>query len=52
MKKYIIEESALQAIINYLSSRPYKEVHEGIKLLTQLNEYKIKEVKNNEKNNT
>lgn len=30
MKHYIIPEETLQAIINYLASKPYAEVHQGI----------------------
>lgn len=34
--KYIITQEQLQGIINYLASRPYGEVVEGIEMLRKL----------------
>lgn len=36
MPKYIITEETLNAIVQYLASRPYVEVVEGIKMLSNL----------------
>lgn len=38
MKKYVIEDSLLQAVGKYLSKQPYEEVAQLIALLTQLKE--------------
>lgn len=40
MKKFIIEEEALKAILAYLATRPYQEVFQGIQLLMALPELK------------
>jgi hypothetical protein len=36
MPKYIITEETLNSIVQYLASRPYFEVAEGIKMLSNL----------------
>lgn len=36
MKKYIITEENIKALINYLASRPFAEVHQGIQMLSSL----------------
>ena len=43
MKKYIISEDVLSAIINYLRGKPYAEVEAGIYELSRLQEYKEKD---------
>lgn len=43
MKRYIIEEDKLQAILSYLGTRPYTEVVQGIQGLVNLEEFKESE---------
>ena len=38
-KKYIIEGTQVQGLINYLAERPFKEVQQGIMALSSLQEY-------------
>jgi len=38
LKEYVIEEKDVRAIIDYLKTRPYQEVFQGINLLTSLKE--------------
>lgn len=47
MKKYEIDEQTLVNVLNYLVSRPYKEVAKGIQSLQNLKEIKVsnKEIK-------
>ena len=40
MKKFIIEEKDLNAILQYLATKPYQEVAQGIAALTKLEEIK------------
>lgn len=40
MKKYIIEENVVLAIIKYLSARPWAEVQEVMPVLRNLQEHK------------
>lgn len=44
MKNYIIKEKDLIQMLRYLETRPYKEVAEGIKMLSTLEEIKDKPV--------
>lgn len=37
-KKYIIKESERNILAEYLASKPYKEVAQGIKMLAELEE--------------
>lgn len=46
MKKYIIPEDVLKALIAYLSDRPYKEVANGLAALDRLQELKEKDEDN------
>lgn len=43
MKQYIITQDVIEAFLKYLSGKPYNEVHEGIKALTELKEIPIVE---------
>jgi len=43
--KYEIEESIVQSLLNYLASRPYSEVYQGITALGNLKPIKDEEVK-------
>lgn len=38
MKKYILDEQSLNAILDYLANRPYREVCDGINGLKNLPE--------------
>jgi len=40
MKKFEISEETLTAILNYLGSKPYVEVFQGIEMLKNLKEIK------------
>ena len=45
MKKYIIDEDLLHGLIDYLITRPYKEVAGAVPKLMELPLYEPKEVK-------
>lgn len=40
---YKISEEQVKALLNYLASKPYGEVHEGIKMLQSLEKVEDKE---------
>lgn len=40
---YQISEEQIKALLNYLASKPYLEVHEGIKMLQSLEKVEEKE---------
>ena len=44
-KKFIIPEEILTKLLQYLASRPYSEVHQGINALQALEELKEEEKK-------
>lgn len=39
MKQYLLDETLFKALLEYLGTRPYKEVFQGIQGLMQLQEY-------------
>ena len=40
MKKFILTQELREKLLQYLSNRPYLEVHQGINALYNLEEYK------------
>lgn len=40
---YKISEEQIKALLNYLASKPYGEVFEGIKMLQSLEKIKVEE---------
>ena len=51
MKQYIISETQVKAIGDYLASKPFMEVEQGIAILRNLKEYKEPEVKEEQEDN-
>lgn len=45
MRQFIIREDQLQQLCNYLVSRPFKEVADGLRELNSLPEHIVKEIK-------
>lgn len=48
MKRFIIDEETLKAILGYLAGRPYQEVFQGIQALQQLKELEVTEKQDEE----
>lgn len=49
MKKFIIDQQNLGIILDYLATRPFKEVYQAIHYLEHLQEYKEPIVDTNQK---